>query len=150
MSESEPVFTVSARIGAKGFATELVAGAHHLHADEPIALGGSDTGPSPYDYLLLALGSCTAMTLRLFAERRQWPLESAEVKLRHSRVHAQDCAESETTGGHIVRIERVIELGGPLSEDQRQRLLQVAEHCPVHRTLVGKIDVVTRLNTEST
>jgi putative redox protein len=149
-AEPESGYQVSARIGAQGFSTELRARGHVLHADEPVASGGSDSGPSPYDYLLFALGSCTAMTLRIFAERRRWPLEGVEVKLRHSRVHAQDGADSENGGGHIELIERVIELYGPLDDEQRRRLLLVAEHCPVHRTLSGPMKIVTQLKTGST
>src|SRR5215218_2819057 len=115
--------------------TEMEAGGHDLVADEPTSLGGTDTGPNPYDYLLAALGSCTTMTLRMYADRKGWPLESVTVRLSQDRIHATDCEECETEEGRIDRIEREIELEGPLDEEQRRRLLEIADKCPVHRTM---------------
>src|ERR671938_928405 len=115
--------------------TEATANAHALVADEPVSAGGADSGPTPYDYLLAALGSCTAMTLRMYADRKGWPLESVTVRLSQERVHATDCEECETEEGRIDRIEREIELAGPLGEEQRRRLLEIADKCPVHRTM---------------
>jgi uncharacterized OsmC-like protein len=115
--------------------TETEAGGHELVADEPTNLGGTDAGPTPYDYLLAALGSCTTMTLRMYADRKGWPLESVTVRLSQDRVHATDCEECETEEGRIDRIEREIELEGPLDEEQRLRLLEIADKCPVHRTM---------------
>jgi putative redox protein len=131
--------------GAQGFAQEITVGDHLLLADEPIAMGGGDTGPNPYDLLLAALGSCTSMTLSMYARRKQWPLEAVRVKLRHSRVHAADCAECEAKEGTVDRIEREVELTGPLDEKQRARLLEIADKCPVHRTLTSEIAIQTRL-----
>ena len=111
-------------------------------ADEP-APGGDDTGPTPYDLLLAALGACTAMTLRLYAQRKQWPLADVTVSLRHSRIHAEDCANCETRAGLLDRIERVIRLDGNLDDDQRERLLEIADRCPVHRTLQSEIVIDT-------
>lgn len=128
-----------------GFAQDIQAGGHHLRADEPVPVGGTDTGPSPYDYLLAGLGACTSMTIRLYAERMQWPLQGVAVYLRHSRIHAADCADCETKEGKIDRIEREIELSGPLSEEQRSRLQEIAERCPVHRTLTSEIRIDTCL-----
>src|SRR6185295_8098266 len=110
---------------------------------------GHDAGPSPYDYLLAALGTCTSMALTLYARRKEWPLETLTVTLRHSRVHATDCAECETKEGHVDRIEREIALGGPLDAEQRARLLAIADRCPVHRTLTSEIDIRTRLVADS-
>ena len=121
------------------------AGPHLLAADEPREHGGTDAGPSPYDLLLAALGTCTTMTLRLYAERKGWPLERAGVALRHNKVHATDCAECETREGRIDRIERDVTLDGPLSAEQRARMLEIADKCPVHRTLKSEIDIRTRL-----
>jgi putative redox protein len=130
---------------ASGFAQEISAGSHYLKADEPVASGGTDTGPSPYDLLLAALGACTSMTISLFARRRGWPLEAVTVRLRHSRVHAEDCADCETKEGKLDRIEREIGLRGELGEEQRRQLLAIADKCPVHRTLTSEIWIDSRL-----
>src|SRR3712207_9158394 len=105
----------------EGMRTEVAAGGHALVADEPESLGGADEGPNPYDLLLAALGGCTAMTLRMYADRKGWPLESVTVRLSQDRIHAKDCEECETEEGRIDRIRREIELGGPLEEKQRRR-----------------------------
>ena len=130
---------------ARGFAQEISVGPHRLLADEPTSAGGTDTGPDPYGYLLAALGSCTSMTLALYARRKQWPLEAVRVELRHSKVHAADCESCETKEGRIDRIERDVSLTGPLSGEQRARLLEIADKCPVHVTLTSEIDIRTRL-----
>jgi uncharacterized OsmC-like protein len=143
MTAATAVPQVIVRGGAAGFAQEVVAGRHRLAADEPVAAGGTDTGPSPYDYLLAALGSCTSMTVAMYARRKGWPLEGVEVELRHSRIHAVDCAECETKEGLLDRIDRVLHLSGPLSAEQRTRLLEIADKCPVHRTLMSEIKIQT-------
>jgi len=130
---------------AAGFAQAIVAGPHRLLGDEPNAAGGTDTGPNPYDLLLAALGTCTSMTLGMYARRKQWPLETIKVTLRHSKVHADDCADCETRVGLLDRIERDVELIGALTAEQRARLLEIANKCPVHRTLTSRIDIRTRL-----
>lgn len=124
-----------------GFTQEIHAGAHHLTADEPVSAGGTDKGPSPYDLLLAALGACTSMTIALYARRKGWPVEGVEVRLRHSRIYAQDCADCETKEGMLDRIEREIELKGSLNAEQRQKLLEIANKCPVHRTLTSEINI---------
>lgn len=134
---------VVSRVGGKGFRTEVIARSHHSVADEPVALGGTDEGATPYEYLLMALGSCTAMTLRMYADRKSWPLEGAEVSLRQARSHAADCERCATDPVGIARTERRIVLEGPLSDDQRKRLLLVAERCPVKQTLEKEIRVET-------
>ena len=131
--------------GAHGYAQEIVAHRHRLIADEPADAGGTDAGPTPYDLMLGALGACTSMTLRMYADRKQLPLEGVKVRLRYARIHAVDCAACETKVGKIDRIDREIELLGTLSEEQRQRLLEMADRCPVHRTMTSEIDIVTRL-----
>ena len=128
------------------FAETVRSGAHLLLADEPVANGGNDTGPDPYAYLIAALGACTAMTLRVYARQKKWPLQKVKVQLKHAKIYATDCAECETKEGKIDRIERLIELEGPLSDEQRTRLLQIADHCPVHRTLTSEISIITRLS----
>lgn len=130
---------------ARGFAQEVAVGGHRLTADEPAAVGGTDTGPGPYDLLLAALGSCTSMTVGLYARRKQWPLEAVRVRLRHAKVHAADCEDCETKVGMLDRIERDVELVGPLDAEQRARLLDIANKCPVHRTLTSEIVIRTRL-----
>ena len=135
---------VVVRGGAAGFVQEITAGSHHLRSDEPLSAGGTETGPTPYDLLLAALGSCTSMTLAVYARRKQWPLNNVTVRLRHSRVHAEDCA-TETHDAKLTVIDREIELDGTLDESQRARLLAIANRCPVHLTLGSRIDVRTRL-----
>jgi uncharacterized OsmC-like protein len=130
---------------ASGFTQEILVGPHRLVADEPMALGGTDRGPTPYGLLLAALGACTSMTVGLHARRKQWPLERVHVRLRHSKIHAADCVECETKEGKIDLIEREIELGGPLSEEQRLKLLEIADKCPVARTLTSEIKIQSRL-----
>jgi uncharacterized OsmC-like protein/alpha/beta superfamily hydrolase len=127
------------------FQQEITIGPHRLVADEPTSVGGDDSGPSPYDLLIAALGACTAMTLRIYADHKKLPLERVRVNLRHQKTHASDCAECETKEGRIDRIERLIELDGPLDAEARARLLEIADKCPVHRTLQHEVWVPTRL-----
>ena len=137
--------SVTVEGAATGLAEEIAAGRHRLVADEPVEASGTDTGPSPYELLLAALGACTSMTLSMYARRKRWPLERVTVRLQHARIHAQDCAECETKEGMLDRIEREIGLAGPLDAEQRERLLAIANRCPVHRTLVSEVDIRTRL-----
>jgi len=121
------------------------AGEHELHADEPADQGGEGTGPNPYDLLLSALGACTSMTLQMYARHKKWPLAKVRVTLRHGKIHAEDCADCESKTGMIDRIEREISLEGDLTPEQRQRLLEIANRCPVHRTLTSEIRIDSRL-----
>jgi uncharacterized OsmC-like protein len=132
---------VVVRGNAREFFQEVVAGKHHLRADEPENYGGKDQAPGPYEYLLIALGSCTSMTVGLYARRKQIPLENITVSLRHSRIHAKDCEECETKQGMLDRIDVEIELTGTLSSEQHKTLMAVAGKCPVHRTLKSEIDI---------
>lgn len=127
------------------FTQSITAGAHHLRADEPIAAGGNNTGPAPYDLLLAGLGACTAMTLRMYADQKKWPLERVSVQLRHDKIHAADCTECETRDGKIDRIDREITLSGELDAAQRARLMEIADKCPVHRTLHAEVLITSRL-----
>lgn len=126
------------------FQQAISIGPHHLIADEPLAAGGEDTGPGPYDFVLAGLGACTAMTMRLYADRKSLPLDRVSVRLMHSKIHAQDCAECETKIGMLDQIERVITMEGALDAEQRSKLLEIADKCPVHRTLTSEIHIVTR------
>jgi putative redox protein len=122
----------------EGLHHEVFVGSHRLAADEPLQSGGSDRGPNPYDLLLASLGACTAMTLTMYAQRKGLPLRGVTTRLRHSRIHADDCAACETEEGRIDSIELTIELDGPLSDEQRSKLLEIARKCPVHRTLTSE------------
>ena len=138
--------TVTVTEGRSGsYTQQIIAGRHRLVADEPRPIG-EDQGPTPYDLLLAGLGACTSMTVRMYAARKGWPLERVRVTLRHSRIHAKDCADCETSTSWIEHIDRDIELSGDLDDTQRQRLLQIAEHCPVHRTLTSEVDIATSLS----
>jgi putative redox protein len=130
---------------ANGFAQDVSAGGHRFVSDEPESAGGTDRGPSPYDLLLAALGACTSMTIAMYARRKNWPLERVSVRLRHSRVHAEDCAVCDEREAKLTVIERDIDLVGALDDDKRARLLEIANRCPVHRTLTSRIDIRTRL-----
>lgn len=126
------------------FQQEMRVGQHTLYADEPVEDGGDDTGPSPYELLLAALGSCTAMTLRLYAARKQWPLARTTVTLAHRKRHVTDCEGCDERGAWLDHIERGIRLEGDLSPEQRARLMEIADKCPVHRTLLGEVRIETR------
>jgi len=127
-------------VSSDGFLKQqITAGSHTLIADEPRESGGSDAGPNPYSFLLAALGACTSMTLQLYAKHKGIPLEKVEVSLKNSRIHAADCQTCDSKSGHIHQIERFISLTGPLNEEQKQRLLEIAQRCPVHRTLTSEI-----------
>lgn len=127
------------------YAQQVIIGNHVLIADEPNAAGGNDSGPSPYDFLLTALGTCTSMTLRMYADRKNIPLKNIIVKLNHAKVYNKDCINCEETTSRIDQIERKIELQGDLSIEQREKLLEIANKCPVHRTLISKIVIKTEL-----
>jgi uncharacterized OsmC-like protein len=135
---------VIVRGNATSFLQDIVAGSHRLQGDEPVDLGGGAAGPGPYEYLLVALGTCTSMTIGLYARRKKMPLEDITVSLRHSRIHARDCEDCETKEGMLDRIEMAIELIGSLTPEQHNKLMEIAGKCPVHRTLKSEIDIRLR------
>jgi uncharacterized OsmC-like protein/fermentation-respiration switch protein FrsA (DUF1100 family) len=126
------------------FQNSVTVGPHHLLADEPAAVGGADSGPGPYDYVLAGLGACTSMTMRMYAERKSLPLDRVTVTLSHSKIHAEDCAECETRVGMLDQFDRVIAMEGELDAEQRKKLMEIADKCPVHRTLESEIHIVTK------
>ena len=126
------------------FQQTVAVGPHRMLADEPVAAGGEDTGPGPYDFVLAGLGACTSMTMRMYADRKSLPLERVTVTLKHSKIHAEDCAECETKEGMLDQIDRVIAIEGALDAEQRKKLMEIADKCPVHRTLKSEIRIQTR------
>jgi putative redox protein len=148
-ADTEPGAVLVRETGQGDFQQEVIVGPHRLLADEPPAVGGTDTGPTPYGYLLAGLGACTAMTLRMYANRKKWPLERVSVTLTHDKVHAEDCADCETRDGRIDRIDRELDIEGPLDAEQRARLLEIADRCPVHRTLHSEIWITTALKAQT-
>ena len=134
---------IVARTESSSFRTDLQIGGFDLVADEPVSYGGTDAGPSPYEFLLAAVCSCTAMTLRMYAARKKWPLESAVVRVRDTPAHIKDCLECETSAVGVRQIDRAIELNGQLTDEQRTRLLQIADRCPVKQTLERGIQIRT-------
>ena len=143
---AETAFTVEVEESLTGKYTQKIhSGRHELFADEPADVGGNDAGPNPYAYLLMGLGACTSMTLRMYAEHKQLPLQRVRVRLSHRKVHAKDCSDCGTREGKIDEITREITLEGELTDEQRQRLLEIANRCPVHRTLTSEIKVRSRL-----
>jgi uncharacterized OsmC-like protein/fermentation-respiration switch protein FrsA (DUF1100 family) len=132
---------VSARTAAGAFRTEILARGHSIIADEPAAVGGENLGPTPYDLLAAALGACTTMTLRMYADRKKWPLEESVVRLQHSRIHAEDEEQLDDGDARLDRLDREVTLVGPLDDQQRARLLEIADRCPVHRTLSAGVRI---------
>ena len=142
--KGEPGEILVREAGDGRFTQEIIAGPHRMTADEPPSVGGDDRGPTPYGYLLAGLGACTSMTLRLYADRKKWPLERVTVQLRHDKIHASDCEACETGEGRIDMIEREILMEGPLDAPQRAKLLEMADRCPVHRTLHAEVLITTK------
>ena len=140
-----PGAVIVASTGVAPFEQFLLDGRHTLRADEPVAAGGGDAGPSPYELLLMALGACTSMTINLYATRKKWTLDQVVVRLRHERTYPDDCVNCEDPKSKIDRIWCSIELIGALDEAQRTRLIEISKQCPVHRTLTNKIEIRTDL-----
>jgi putative redox protein len=143
MAESPSEVVVRGSVA--GFAQEITAGPHRIFSDEPKEAGGENAGASPYELLAAALGACTSMTIGMYARHKKWPLASVNVRLRHFKIHADDCTDCESKDTALDRVERDIELIGNLTEEQRAKLLEIADKCPVHRTLTRGIEIRTRL-----
>jgi putative redox protein len=131
--------------GTGSFQQEIISGGHHMLADEPVDVGGSDSGPSPYDFLSAALGACTSMTLRMYASRKGLKIGRISVDVSHGKVHAQDCAECEGREGRIDRFKRRITIEGGVPQEIEARIVEIADKCPVHRTLEASSVIVTQL-----
>jgi putative redox protein len=141
--------SVCVNSGSTRYVQNISVGPHLFQSDEPSDFGGIDLGPNPYELLLAALGACTSITVRMYAERKQWPLQGLQVGLSYATVHAEDCAECDTKNVMVDRIELGISFIGDLSEDQQRRLLEIANKCPVHRTLVSQVQIQARLTAAS-
>jgi uncharacterized OsmC-like protein len=130
-------------VSSDGYLKQRIeAGNHTFSSDEPRSAGGSDSGPDPYSLLMSALGACTAMTIQMYAHRKQWSLEKVKVRLKHSRIYAEDCESCDNKRGSLDQIQRHISLVGELNEEQRARLLEIAKRCPVHRTLTSRVSII--------
>ena len=140
--ENNPLTVINEKYS---YSSYIISGDHTMVSDEPVASGGDDLGPDPYRYLLSSLGSCTCMTLRMYSDRKKWSLDAVRVTLRHEKIHASDCEDCETKEGKIDRITRIIKLIGDLKPDQKKRLLEIADKCPVHRSLKSEISIKTEL-----
>ena len=138
-------YSVTTKTPNRGFTTDIEASGHKFVADEPIEVGGDDEGPSPYDILVSALGACTGMTINLYAKRKGFPLTNVIVYLKHNKVYIEDCLDCENSKSKIDVIDRTITLEGNLSEDQKTRLLEIADKCPVHKTLTSGFKINTSL-----
>lgn len=145
MTDAKPVTAEVVETLSGKYINSTRVGRHAFTADEPAGVGGNDAGPSPYEFLLLALGSCTSMTVRMYAERKQWSLKRVRVRLAHQKVHARDCADCPQQDAKLDQITREIVLEGELTEEQRQKLLEIANKCPVHRTLTSQIAIQSKL-----
>jgi len=141
MADSKTKKIVHIHLGEQNYKTLLTAGEHELIADEPERAGGKNLGPDPYDHLLMALGSCTAITVRMYAERKKWPLEDIFVELRYFKDHAEDCADCDEESAKIDKIEKDLIVKGELDENQLEKLLEISDKCPVNRTLKGSIEM---------
>ena len=140
-----PNEVIVSETGKGRYNQQIIVGKHVLTGDEPVSSGGNDEGPSPYDFLMAALGTCTSMTLRMYAELKKIPLEKVIVRLTHEKIYAQNCKDCENNNSKIDHIDRIIELQGTLTEEQRKKLLEIANKCPVHRTLTSETMITTTL-----
>ncbi|MDX1641178.1 MAG: OsmC family protein [Balneolaceae bacterium] len=141
MAESDKKKIVHIHLGDQNYKTVMTAGNHELIADEPEKAGGGDEGPAPYDYLLMALGSCSVITMKMYADRKEWPVEDIYIEMRHSKVHAEDCEDCDDPKARIDKIEKDIIVKGDLDDKQLNRLLEISKKCPVHKTLLNDMEI---------
>lgn len=141
MSENNDRKILHIHLGKQNYKTVMTAGRHELIADEPDSMGGEDLGPDPYDYLLMSLGSCTVITMRMYAERKKWPVEDIFIELQHYKDHAEDCEDCDEKSAKIDKIDKEIIVKGDLTQEQLDRLLEISHKCPVNRTLKGKVEM---------
>lgn len=141
MAKSNDKKIVHIHLGKNNYRTVMTAGNHELISDEPERAGGEDLGPDPYDYLLMSLGSCTVITLRMYADRKEWPMEDIYVEMRHHKDHAEDCEDCDDPKARIDKIEKEIIIRGDLTDEQIDRLLEISKKCPVHRTLLNDVEI---------
>ena len=142
----KPTHQVLASLDADdGFSTQMKVGSHYMIADEPTSFGGNNFGPSPYEYVSAGLSACTAMTIQMYAKRKNWHVENVEVHTSYGKTHAKDCNDCENTNAKIDVFNREIKLRGDLDDKQIKRLLQIADKCPVHKTLHATVQVITKL-----
>lgn len=141
MSDSEKKKIVHFHLGDTNYKTVMTAGNHELIADEPEDVGGKNEGPDPYDYLLMALGSCSVITMKMYADRKEWPIDDIYVEMRHHKAHAEDCEDCDDPKARIDKIEKDLIVKGDLSEEQMERLLEISKKCPVHKTLLNDIEI---------
>lgn len=143
MSESDKKKIVHFHLGDQNYKTIMTAGPHELIADEPEDVGGNDDGPDPYDYLLMALGSCSVITMKMYADRKEWPVEDIFIEMRHAKGHAEDCEDCDDPKARIDKIEKEIIVEGDLNEKQLDRLLEISKKCPVHKTLLKNVEIIS-------
>lgn len=143
MTESDKKKIVHFHLGDQNYKTVMTAGPHELIADEPDDAGGKDKGPDPYDYLLMALGSCSVITMKMYANRKEWPVEDIYIEMTHSKAHAQDCEDCDDPKSKIDKIDKNIIVEGELIEEQLDRLLEISKKCPVHKTLLNDVEIIS-------
>lgn len=143
MSDSDKKKIVHFHLGNQDYKTVMTAGPHELIADEPEGVGGKDEGPDPYDYLLMALGSCSVITMKMYANRKEWPVDDIYIEMRHFKAHAEDCEDCDDPKARIDKIEKDIIVKGDLTEEQLDRLLEISKKCPVHKTMLNDVEIIS-------
>lgn len=146
MTKNSDKKIVHIHLGSENYKTVMTAGNHELISDEPEKVGGKDLGPDPYDYLLMSLGSCSVITMRMYADRKEWPVEDIYIEMRHFKDHSDDCEDCDDPKARIDKVEKEIIIKGDLSDEQIDRLLEISKKCPVHRTLLNDIEIVSTVD----
>jgi putative redox protein len=141
MTDNKEKKIIHIHLSKENYKTVMTAGNHELISDEPAHLGGNDKGPDPYDYLLMSLGSCSVITMKMYADRKKWPVEDIYIELRHFKDHTEDCVECDDPKARIDKVEKEIILKGDLTDEQKEKLLEISKKCPVHKTLLGDMEI---------